>query len=212
MKPRIIVADDHPLFREGIRRTIERIIPTAFIEEAGNLDEVLALARCGAEIDSLILDLRFPGMNSLQVIGRLRSELKRTSLIVVSMVDDLEIISQVIAQGADGFIGKNVDPSGIAEAIMAIRDGEVVVKYNVENPVVDRSVATLTERQRQVLGLIAAGQSNKEIAKQLGISPFTVRIHVSTVLKALGVPTRAAAAAQFGNFPVEMGWPQDDEI
>ncbi|WP_095093711.1 response regulator transcription factor [Pseudomonas sp. Irchel 3A5] len=207
MSCRIIVADDHPLFREGMFRTIERLLPGSIIEQASNLDEVLALARSGTEVDTLFLDLHFPGLSSMQVIAELRAEFKRTSIIVVSMVDDLETISLVMSHGADGFIGKNIDPQEIAESILAIREGEIIVKYKPGGSILNdadvKILSHLTARQKQVLSLVASGKTNKEIAKELGVSPFTVRIHVSSLLKVLGVPTRSAAAAQFSSLVIK---------
>ncbi|SET73233.1 MULTISPECIES: response regulator transcription factor [unclassified Pseudomonas] len=196
MTGRIIIADDHPMFREGMVRTVQRLLPDALVQEAGDLDGVLALIRDGGEIDTLILDLRFPGLTCMSQLVELRQQLRRTTLIVVSMVDDPALIDQVMALGTDGFIGKNIAPEEIGQALLAIREGEVLVKF-APSGLLPLDTHTLTARQQDVLRLIAQGKTNKEIAKALDISPFTVRIHVSSLLRALDVPSRAAAAVKY---------------
>jgi len=198
---RIIVADDHPLFREAMARTVQRVLPDALLEEAGDLQQVLELASQGEAPDTLILDLRFPGLTGIGRLVDLRQQLRSTTLIVVSMVDEPSLIELVMASGVDGFIGKSIAPDEIGAAILAIREGEVLVKYApsglLPNLGSDAELEHLTHRQHEVLRLIAQGKTNKEIARALDISPFTVRIHVSSLLKALNVTSRTAAAVKY---------------
>ncbi|MDN5431197.1 response regulator transcription factor [Pseudomonas fluorescens] len=196
MTGRIIIADDHPMFREGMTRTVQRLLPGAVVQEAGDLATVNALLREAGEVDTLILDLRFPGLTCISQLAELRQQLKRTTLVLVSMVDDPALIEQVMALGADGFIGKNIAPDEIGQALLAIREGEVLVKF-APSGLLPLDTHTLTTRQQEVLRLIAQGKTNKEIAKALNISPFTVRIHVSSLLRSLNVPSRAAAAVKY---------------
>ncbi|ATN12234.1 MULTISPECIES: response regulator transcription factor [Pseudomonas] len=196
MTGRIIIADDHPMFREGMTRTVQRLLPGAVVQEAGDLATVNALLCEAGEVDTLILDLRFPGLTCISQLAELRQQLKRTTLVLVSMVDDPALIEQVMALGADGFIGKNIAPDEIGQALLAIREGEVLVKF-APSGLLPLDTHTLTPRQQEVLRLIAQGKTNKEIAKALNISPFTVRIHVSSLLRSLNVPSRAAAAVKY---------------
>ena len=128
----------------------------------------------------------------------MRRALPVTPIVVVSMVQDREVIDKLMDAGANGFVSKTVRPEDMSQAFLSVMEGETVNIFStgpVMNIPVDECVASLTKRQLDVLRLVAKGMSNKEIARQLEISPYTVRIHVSALLRALNLASRSAAAS-----------------
>lgn len=196
--PRIVVADDHPIFREGMCGLLAELEPGAQIDQAATYDAMLGLARSGPDPAQFVLDLHFPGMDLPKAVPALRGEFPIASIIIVSMADDPASIERVMSAGVDGFISKAATHDAMVDAFAAVKRGEFVSlgpPSGVAAGALNSRFSGLTQRQRDVLALIAQGKSNKEIARDLAISPFTVRIHVSALLRELGLESRSGAAS-----------------
>jgi len=180
-----------------LRRIIQRVVPGKIIEVA-DTKSLLVEARKNPAPTMMLLDLVFPGFSGASSIAELRKTYPQTALIVVSMTDEQQIAKQVMAVGANGFISKSVSADHMVEAIRQILDGELVVCLDNKSDTAPQNPSVIDELpQRHVDVLIRLGQgmTNKEIARDLDISPFTVRAHISALFKSLGVSTRAAASA-----------------
>jgi len=210
-KSRILIADDHPLFREALHQ----VVTAAFAEpegplaahecvEADSLD--LALSRVGEEdFDLILLDLNMPGMEGFAGLVALRNHAPATPIIVVSAEDSREAVQDSIAFGASGFIPKSLPKERMAQAIRDVLAGEVYLPADLAERASGRSssegndpelaarLATLTQQQRCVLEMLVTGKSNKVIAYELDIAESTVKAHVSAILRKLKVHNRTQA-------------------
>jgi DNA-binding NarL/FixJ family response regulator len=200
---RVLIADDHPLFREGMRGRLDRVADVAVVGEATNGDEAVEMAR-KLEPDVILMDIKMPGLNGIEATREILRAIPRVGVLVLTMFEDDDSVFAALRAGAKGYLLKDSGGEGVVHAIRAVASGEVVFGpgvaeriigfFSAPKPIVpQRTFPELTEREEEILSLVAQGKSNQEIARQLFVSLKTVRNHVSHILLKLQVADRAQA-------------------
>ncbi len=217
---RILIADDHTLFRRGLRLLLSMLFPEAEIIEASDAAGALAASTADPVPDVVLCDLTMPGMAQLAGLAALREARPDMPVVMLSANPNPDDIVRCIEAGAHGYILKSANDATLRHAISLVLDGETYLpseafldgqrrwiggridKSAAEFPP-DNPLAALTDRQRDVLTLLMVGQSNKEIARKLGLLESTVKAHVKVILDKLAATNRTQAAM----LAAELGWP-----
>lgn len=203
---RILIADDHPLFRGALRQALSGMLDTLDIVEAGDLDSVGAVIEAGPPLDLILLDLTMPGVRGFSGLMYLRAQHPGVPVVVVSANDDHNVIRRCIDFGAAGFIPKTSDPETIRRAIRSVLEGDAWTPANVDFSMpadsksrdIVRRLSSLTPQQVRVLMMLSEGLLNKQIAYELSVSEATVKAHVSAILQKLDVDSRTQAVIAAG--------------
>jgi DNA-binding NarL/FixJ family response regulator len=215
---RLVIADDHPLFRGALREAVGGLLERVDIAEAGTFDELVSLLDRGTDVDLVLLDLTMPGARGFSGLMYMRAQYPSVPVIVVSANDDPAVIRRCMGFGSSGFIPKTLGVDAMRMAISRILGGGVWTPPDVdlgagsdaEAAELMTRMATLTPQQVRVLMMLSEGLLNKQIAYQLGVSEATVKAHVSAILQKLGVESRtqaviAAAKIEAGQWPQTVG-------
>ena len=197
-KKSILIIDDHPLFREGLKSIIKRDSKFEVIGEAGNGCEGLRLAK-ELRPDLVVVDISLPDQNGIQLTREIRGSLQGTSIMIVSMHAKIDYISEAFQGGATGYLVKESASDGLLKGLEAVSRGEYFLDSSLSHQVVNRlmespakdkkirdtSYGTLTKREQEIMRLLAEGLSPKQIAEKLFISPKTVENHKSNIMSKL---------------------------
>jgi two-component system nitrate/nitrite response regulator NarL len=199
----VVVADDHPLFREGIERAVRERPELELVGSAADGREALELVR---ELEPVVavLDLRLPGLDGLQILNAITRDHMPTRVLILSASGDAELVFQAVQGGAAGYFRKEADRQTILDAISAVARGRTVIDPELHAGVFDQirlrgtdeDRPILTAREKEVLGLMAEGLSGPQIADRLIVALPTVKTHQARLYEKLGVSERAAAVAE----------------
>ena len=204
MKIKVIIIDDHTLFREGLQRLLVRHEIDVVSSVSNGEDGIKSIKKL--EPDIVLLDLRMPNVNGIDVLKNIREHNKSLPVVMLTTSDDEKDLIEAFRNGASGYLLKDMEPDDLVVALRDVLKGETIVAPNLFQILakfhqgddteinITNLIATLTPRENEILELLAEGQSNKLIAKNLGISDGTVKLHVKSILRKLEIHSRVEAA------------------
>lgn len=209
--PTLLIADDHPLFREALRGAVQRILPGASLYEADSVEALYRLVEAHPDADLLLMDLNMPGAHGFNALVHLRAVHPQLPVVVVSAREEPAVMRRALDHGALGFIPKSADSDTIAEAVGTVLDGErwaPAAAASAPAPGRDEQemaqrLRELTPQQFRVLQMLCEGRLNKQIAYDLGVSEATIKAHVTAVLRKLGVSNRTQAVLMAGRLALD---------
>ncbi|MFF2371465.1 response regulator [Agromyces sp. NPDC058110] len=210
MNARILIVDDQPLIRQAVAALVAGEPDLDVVGEAADGEEAVAMTS-DLRPDVVLMDIRMPGLDGIRATRRIADDpaLANVRVLILTTFEDDENVARALQAGASGFIGKGTDPDALVDAVRTIHAGEALLSPQATRVLIERYVrggavpapeassplgaalATLTEREREVLVLVATGLSNAEIAVHLVISPHTAKTHVNRVMTKLGAHDRA---------------------
>jgi len=198
----ILLIDDHPLYRKALEPIIHTLADVVELFEAASISEAMSLIAAQTPFELVLLDLTLPDSGGLQGLIPICQLLPDTPVVIISASEDRQLIASALHAGARGYIPKSADSAVIGSALALVMSGETYIPSAMLDGAIDPDmpeqgeVAALTERQGDVLKLLARGYSNKEIARTLDIAETTVRVHVSDIIHHLHVQNRTSAVVK----------------
>ncbi len=206
----ILVADDHNLVRDGLKPFLFELDADATIIDASNFDEALNAAKSVPKLDLVLLDLKMPGMSGLAGVEQMRRLHPNVPVVILSGHVEREEVLAAVRAGAAGYIPKTISGSALINALRLVLAGESYLPPSIllesapsERKPAASPLATLSVREREILGYLIEGQTNKEIARRLDLQEITIKIHLRNVYRKIGAVNRAQAV----RIALSSGWP-----